>query len=263
MHRSTTALATLAAFFFCVPALARNGGLYFELAPGWGIYDTKEVIIEDGDDGEANGRFPIAGFTPQVKLGVNLFGWAGVEADVGAFGWDLDRKERGGSGFAGGTFRVTPLEVLTYVVPDTVEIPTLQGPKTWRDRPFDLGLYVGGGYAIVGEDFAYEGSYVKWGADLKFYVTPNLALGIDFPIRNMLFKPFRYSHYMDGQGFCTDGAQAFGKGGVKVEVSDNRATFAPLELNESELDRNCSQRAPTATFYAPSFTLSGVFDFGI
>src|SRR5688572_31240380 len=45
-----------------------------------------------------------------------------------------------GAGYVGGVVRITPLEVLSYALPDTVEIPSLfpKGPVTWKNRPFDL-----------------------------------------------------------------------------------------------------------------------------
>ena len=45
-----------------------------------------------------------------------------------------------GGVYAGGVARITPLEVLSYILPDTVEIPSLipAGPVTWKNRPFDL-----------------------------------------------------------------------------------------------------------------------------
>lgn len=247
-------------------AQARNGGLYFELAPSWGFYFTDEAIIEDGDDD--NGDFPEPGFTPQLKLGVNLFGYAGVEADIAAFGWDLDDIERGGGGFVGGAFRVTPLEFLTFVIPETVEIPSLipQGPVTWRNRPFDVGIYMGGGYGLVGEDYLYQGGYFKWGFDAKFFITPQLAVGIDLPFRHALYRNFRYVDYADSTGFCTDGAQAYGFVGdtrVDVQPHPDRNVYRGLELQASDADDVCEESAPGALFFAPALTIAGVFDFGI
>jgi hypothetical protein len=247
-------------------AQARNGGLYFELAPSWGFYFTDEVVIEDGDDD--NGEFPEAGFVPQLKLGVNLFGWAGVEADIAAFGWDLDDVERGGGGFVGGAFRITPLEILTYILPETAQIPSLMppGPVTWKNRPFDLGIYMGGGWGIVGEDYAYQGGYFKWGFDVKFFITPQLAVGIDIPFRHALYRNFRYVDYNDSTGFCTDGEDAFGYAGdTKVDVTPNpqRNVFKGVEVKASDAADLCDGDAPGALLFAPALTIAGVFDFGI
>lgn len=245
-------------------ALARNGGLYFELAPAWGFYFTDEVIVEDGDDD--SGRFPAPGFTPQLKLGVNLFGFGGVEADIAAFGWDLGNVERGGGGFVGGAVRVTPLEFLTFVIPETVEIPSLvpAGPVTWRNRPFDLGFYMGGGYTIVGEDYAYQGGYFKWGFDLKFFITPQLAVGIDLPFRHTLLEPFRYTNYAESIGLCTDHEDAYGfLGGQRVDVAPSPTRARAVEISADQMDDLCDEPPPGALFFAPAFTIAGVFDFGI
>jgi hypothetical protein len=239
---------------------ARNGGIYLELAPSWGFYMTDEVITEDGDDGGPD--TPQGGFVPQLKLGFTLFGLVGAEMDVAAHGWDIDQVERGGGGFVGGVIRAQPLEVLSYVMPDDLKLPALlNGPVKFRDRPFDIGMYIGGGYTIVGEDYAYQGSYLKWGFDAKWYVTPNFAVGIDLPVRNTIFQPFRYTNYSDSLGLCTDGADAYGQGGIVIPPNPTRVPA--LEFNASQMDAECTDDAPVATFFAPSLTIAGVFDFGI
>ena len=55
-------LVVLAVLLASTSALARNGGLYFELAPSWGFYSTDEVIIEEGNDDFSD--FPVATFVP-------------------------------------------------------------------------------------------------------------------------------------------------------------------------------------------------------
>lgn len=242
-------------------ASARNGGLYLELAPAYGFFLTDEVIIENGDDDGA--VFPQAGFVPQLKLGFNLFGYLGAELDVAAHGWDLGAPEIGGGGFVGGVVRATPLELLRWVVPEDVRFPNLLGePVSWHDRFFDVGVYVGGGYTMVGEDFAYQGGYVKWGFDLKWFITPNFAVGIDLPFRHPLYEPFRYTNYSKGKGLCTDGEDAFGLGGIPIPPVPREA-YTPLELDAADIETECDGAPPSAVFFAPAFTISGVIDFGI
>jgi hypothetical protein len=244
-------------------AAARNGGLYFELAPSWGFYDTTEAVIEEGNDNF--GKFPVASFVPAIKLGVNLFGWAGAEAHVTGHYWDLE-GDTGGAGYVGGVVRITPLEVLSYVIPDDVEIPSLMppGPVTWKNRPFDLGVSFGGGYSIVGEDYAYQGGYFQWGFDVKFFITPNFALGLDFPFRHMLYEPFRYANYKNRTGYCTDGGDAFVPfGNQTIRVSDNAGEAGP-QISASDAKTACDGGSPPAAFFfAPAFTITGVFDLGL
>jgi hypothetical protein len=245
------------------PAHARNGGLYFELAPSWGFYSTDEVIIEEGDD--SFGNFPVASFVPALKLGVNLFGWAGAEAHLTGHYWDLE-GDPGGAGYVGGVFRVTPLEILTHLLPDTVELPSLfpPGPVKWRDRPFDLGVSFGGGYSLIGEDYAYQGGYFQWGFDIKWFITPNFAVGLDFPFRHMLYAPFRISNFNKREGYCTDGEKAFVPvGNTRVNVPDNAGELGPA-ISTSQADDLCDGAvAPAALFIAPALTITGVFDFGV
>jgi hypothetical protein len=243
-------------------ALARNGGIYLELAPSWGFYDTTQVVIEKDD--EPGSAFPVATFVPSLKAGFNLFGWAGAEAHVTGHFWDIE-ADTGGAGYVGGVVRVTPLEVLTYVIPEDVEIPSLvpQGPVSWKNRPFDLGFSMGGGYTIVGEDYAYQGGYFQWGFDLKFFITPNFAMGLDFPFRHLLYEPFRYANYKNRTGYCTDGGDAYGyAGNAKFPVPDNIGE-GPGQINASQIETDCEDPAPAAFFFAPALTITGVFDFGI
>jgi hypothetical protein len=263
MARFVVFLLLVAAVLSPVSALARNGGIYLELAPSWGFYLTDEVIIEDGDD--AGSPYPQGGFTPTLKLGVNLFGFIGGELQVAAHAWDLGSVERGGGGYVGGVVRATPLELLTFVMPPDLMLPSLipVGPVSWRDRPFDIGVSVGGGYTLVGEDYAYQGGFFQWGVDLKVWLTPNFAVGLDLPVRHMLYEPFRYSDYANGKGFCTDGASAFGSGGISVSPTPNRATYQPYELDAATEMNQCTGAAPAAVLFSPSLTITGNFDFGI
>lgn len=254
--------AALAPALFAGAAHARNGGLYFELAPSWGFYSTDEAIIEKGDDNF--GAFPVATFVPALKLGVNLFGWAGAEGHVAGQFWDVE-GDPGGGGYVGGVFRVTPLEVLTYVLPDDVQVPSLfpPGPVKWRDRPFDLGVSFGGGYSLIGEDYAYQGGYFQWGFDVKWFITPNFAVGLDFPFRHMLYAPVRISNFNDRVGYCTDGKKAYVPvGSVDVVVPDNAGEFGP-GIPLAETTDVCDQAPPAALFIAPALTITGVFDFGV
>lgn len=246
-------------------ASARNGGLYFELAPSWGFYMTDEVLVDDNEGDPV--EYATASFVPALKIGVNLFGWAGAE--VHATGHYLDiNGDPGGGVYAGGVGRITPLEILSYVLPDTVEIPSLipAGPVKWKNRPFDLGISFGGGWTLVGEDYAYTGGYFQWGFDLKFFVTPNLAIGLDFPFRHLFYSPFRYADYADRTGFCTDGGDAYGYFGdqkVDVEPNPNRNVYKGVEIKASQVSSKCKDPAPEALFFAPALTIAGVFDFGI
>lgn len=250
---------------FATPAAARHGGLYFEIDPGYGIMFTDDIVVEnedaaDGDGGR--GELPESSFSPGLKIGLNLFGWAGAEGQFAGQFWGVG-QDPGGFGFAGGVARVTPLEVLTYVLPEDFELPALSvvGPTKWADRPFDLGFSIGGGYMLGGEDYAYQGSYFQWGFDLKYFVTPNFALGIDLPFRHTILEPFRYTDYGDGEGLCTDGKKATGPSGFEYPAQPGR-NFND-EFRAGDIATKCTGKAPSGLFFAPAFTVAGVFDFGI
>jgi hypothetical protein len=247
------------ALLLSTAASARHGAVYFELAPSYGFLLQNEAVVENGDDNY--GEKLEASFVPQLKVGVNLFGWGGVEGQFAGHYWDV-QGDIGGAGYLGGVARITPLEVLSFILPDTVELPSIvpPGPVTWKDRPFDLGISFGGGYTIAGEDFAYEGWYLQYGADIKWYITPFFSIGLDFPFRQALYKPFRYTDYNNKQGLCTDGGDAFGRGGVPIPAS----VRAPgLEFDASDIESSCTEAAPSVLLFAPAITIGGVFDFGI
>ncbi len=263
MNRVMTSLVVLMlALGTSAPAAARNGGLYLELAPSWGFFLTDEVRIENGENNDPV-DYATASFVPAIKVGVNLFGWAGAEAQLSGHYWDVG-GDVGGGGYVGGVFRATPLEVLSYVLPDTVQLPSLlpRGPVTWKNRPFDLGVSVGGGYTLIGEDYAYQGGYFQWGLDVKFFITPNLAVGLDLPFRHMLYQPFRYTDFNNKKGLCTDGGDAYGFiGATRVDVPVGPRVQA-VEVNASDSDK-CNTAAPSALLIAPALTIAGVIDFGI
>jgi|GEM_PF-977608 len=255
-----TLFAVICAALASAPADARNGGLYVELAPSFGLFQADEVVIENGGDGGA--RTPPNSFVPQLKVGVNLFGYAGMELDVAAHGWDLFEQSRGGGGYVGGVARVTPLELLRFVIPDSFQLPSLmpEGPVTWHDRFFELGLYFGGGYTIVGENYAYQGGYLKYGMDLKFFITPFFAVGIDLPVRQALYAPFRFTHYADELGHCTDGGDAIGRSGGVIRPSEERSVDEEISFSDVG---DCSSPAPSSILFAPAITITGIIDFGI
>ena len=72
---------------------------------------------------------------------------------------------------------------MAHVWPDMPLIPTASNPEgvEWHDRPFELGVYWGMGYHMLGEEYAYEAEYTKLGFDLQYFVTDTFAIGLDFP----------------------------------------------------------------------------------
>jgi hypothetical protein len=255
-----SALVVACTLLSSTDAHARHGSIYFDIGPGYGIFNTTDLLVANHNDDAGDTQFATASFVPALKLGFNLFGWAGLEGTLSGHFWDLDRKAGGGA-YGGGVFRLTPLEVLTYIIPTDVKIPTLQGDVSWKDRNFDLGVYIGGGYTIIGEDYAYQGGYLHYGFDLKYFITPNFAIGLDFPFRTMFYQPFRYTNYAKSEGLCTDGIQTFGRGGIPIPQTTNRDTG--LEFTSDEIPKECTGKAPQASFFAPSLIIEGAFDLGI
>jgi hypothetical protein len=249
--------SVVAVCLWSTPAAARHGGLYVELGAGYGAFQTDEVIVDY--DKQPGGGLAQSSLAPTLKLGLNLFGWGGVEAIASGHYWGLG-ADLGGGAYGGGVVRLTPLEALKYVIPEDFTMWSPQGNVGWKDRPFDVGVSFGGGYTIIGEDFAYQGSYFQWGFDTKFYITPNFAIGVDIPIRTPTYVPLRYTNFGDGDGLCTNGGKAFGVSGLEYPASPTR--FLGDEFNGRDLS-GCDGTPPAATFITPSFTIAGVFDFGV
>lgn len=246
-------LSFLGAFLFSNALQARNGAFYFQLAPGYGSYDTKEVIIDK------SGNFPETSFTPSLQMGLSLFGYGGFFGEATAFGWDLTSSDIGGGGFTGGGIRILPLELLQFlwphVWPDMPRIPTASNPDgvTWHDRPFDLGLSFGMGYHMLGEEYAYEANYWKFAIDLQYFLTDNFAVGLDLPFYYPTFDAVRVTDWEDNMAACVDGADF-------EFVAPNQYQVRPKDQITED---TCEGAPPRASFSGIYLNITMLVDFGI
>ena len=248
-------ISFLGCLFFSTEGQARNGAFYFQVAPGYGTYETTEVVIDK------SGNFPETNFTPSLQMGLNLFGYGGFYGEFTAFGWDLTSSNIGGGGFAGGGVRILPLELLQYlwphVWPDMPLIPTASNPEgvSWHDRPFELGLSWGMGYHMLGEEYAYEAEYTKFGIDLQYFVTDTFAVGLDFPFYTPIFEPVRVTDWEDNMAACVDG-------GDFVVTKEDPSRYR-IYNKDQITDDTCTGVAPRGSFSAAYLTITMLADFGI
>ena len=247
------ALVFATLFFGAQATNARNGNFYFQVAPGYGTYDTSTVVIDKSNN------LPEAAFTPSLQMGLNLFGYAGFYGEFAAFGWDVTSSAIGGGGFAGGGIRILPLEFLQFlwphVWPDMPLIPTATNPDgvTWHDRPFELGLSWGFGYHVLGEEYAYEAEYTKFGIDLQYFITDTFAVGLDFPFYTPTFQAVRITDWEDNRVACVDGKD------FVLANSNSYYTYDRDQIQEG----TCTGVAPTGSFSAAYLTITMLADFGI
>ena len=248
-----TVFSFLGILMFAGESTARNGNFYFQVAPGYGTYTTEDIVIDK------NGNLPETNFTPNLQMGLNLFGYAGVFGEATAFGWDLASSNIGGGGFLGGGIRVLPLELLQFlwphVWPDMPLIPTATNPEgvSWHDRPFELGVYWGLGYHMLGEEYAYEAEYTKLGFDLQYFVTDTFAVGLDFPFYYPTFDAVRITDWEDNRAACVDGAS------FEFVAPNTYRSYNKDQITED----TCSGVPPQGAFNSINLTITMLADFGI
>lgn len=274
MRIFTSAVCSLLVLFLAVPSSARNTVVFFGFNPGFHWYDTNELIIDKDPNTPEAELIPSPGFQPELRLGLNIEGYAGLEAFIAGHWWGDRDDEYGGGGVAGGLVRFTPLEIFQY----------LWSPM---DKRFvDVGLSFGAGYTIVGEDFAYQGWFLQYGFDVNFFVFPFLAVGFEFPIRQMLYQPFRYTHLGNRKGLYTQGGRVYDKddhevvrtaprevkresdgkniGVLEVDPQEpNKVTgnYVLTEIDAADMNRYDAV-APEVWHYTPMLKITFLVDFG-
>ncbi|MBN2361564.1 MAG: hypothetical protein JXR83_19080 [Deltaproteobacteria bacterium] len=272
MHAQYSYAALAAALFFAAPAGARNTVAYFGINPGFEWYDTSELFIDRDASTPETELMPASGFQPELRLGFNVSGYAGLEGFIGGHWWG-STNQWGGGGVAGGLLRVTPLEALQY----------LWHPMA--NRFVDLGFSFGAGYTLVGEDFAYQGWFLQYGFDVNFFLFPFLAIGFELPIRQMIYQPFRITHFGDRRGLCTRGGAAYDNQGREVVRTADRSVidentgqntgvlyvdgqgrvtgnYVLTEFSDTQVGQ-CEGPGPEAWQYTPMLKITFLVDFGV
>lgn len=224
-----------------VPASAEAAaGLYLQLGLGYATYSgTKLVTVEDNS---RSGDFPLESNDPaccaepglgtQLRLGFSLFGFGGPEFGFIGTGWS---NFSGGAGHIGGGVRLFPLKFLSLTGLDP------------SDLPIDMGVGLLFGYSLVGQDFAYTGTF--W--DLDFHIDYKLASFLSAGIKLDLvfgnYDNFAYTSYKNDRGRCLDG----------VTMDQSGANGGVISKDQSD---QCTGSGPSTTLITPQIVFTFHFD---
>lgn len=154
--------------------------LNFEYGPGAFAFSYDHLAPQVGPDNatwfvrEAVQQWS---HTASARFGFNFIGHVSVEAILTGAGWDLLSIERGGGGFLGGVVAWHPLQLFFY-----------------DDRQFDVSVFAGGGWGIVGEDRGADGIFLTAGASVDYYFNPSVFLGLFYRYIKPEFDKF-YVNY--------------------------------------------------------------------
>ena len=217
-------------------------GLYIQLGGGIADYSGTELIIKEEAERDT---FPIRDDPEQCcpplavagsfRLGYSIFGFGGPEFTFIGTGFN---SFGGGGGFIGGGLRLYPLKFFSLVGMNV------------EDFPLDLGVGATFGYTLVGEDFAYTGTFWDVDVTLEYKLTSWLSAGLRLDIILPNFDDFVFTSFSNDRGRCLDGSG--------MQILDNDGMTSPRE------DLNCNGRGPDTTVLAPQIVFTIHFSlFGI
>lgn len=214
---------------------AAANGLYTGLSIGYGTFTGNRVIIQDdGADRpitEAGRCCPKGGLEFELRLGYALFGAVAPEFVFVGNGWDIG-SDAGGAGFIGGGLRLYPLGFLTLVDMDT------------SDFPIDISLGGAFGYAIVGKDFAYTGSFFGMDLTAEYILSEVISIGARLNYILPSYSDFVFTDYEDNLGRCLD-------------ASGGQDPDGPIVQKGSV---SCNGSGPSTTFLSPQLVATFHFD---
>jgi hypothetical protein len=206
-HRRGAALLATALLLAGAPAEAASG-LYLQLGLGYGKFSGSELVIQEkpnqnGDipEDDAETCCPAPGLVTQFRAGFSILGFGGPELGIVAHGWNLG-GDTGGAGFIGGGLRLFPLQFLS-----------LTGLET-KEFPFEVSTALMYGYAIVGKDFAYTGTFLDWDLSVEYKLASFLSAGLKLDVIVPTYDDFVFTSYKERRGRCLDegGEQRFDVG---------------------------------------------------
>lgn len=171
MQRKISWIALVAVFALALPASAKNG-LVLGFEAQRGTWDLNPATLSE------KGGIPLAtaeAFTDplhaqgtnglNLHIGWNVLGYAAVEAVLQSGFWEpLEDNLRGGIGLLGARATYFPAQ---HFFPN--------------DRLWDVGVEVGGGYAIAGgPTYGMDGKFISGALVGMFYATPWLSVSAGY-----------------------------------------------------------------------------------
>jgi hypothetical protein len=225
------------------PAAEAATGLYLQLGLGYGKFSGSQLITQEdstqlGDIPllDTNECCPAPGLASQLRVGFAILGFAAPEVGLFAHGWNLG-SDVGGAGFLGGGLRLYPLKFLS-----------LTGIET-NDFPLEVSTALMFGYAIVGKDFAYTGTFWDWDIAVEYKLASFLSAGVKLDAIFPKFSDFVFTSYKNDRGRCLDsgGNQRFdiGQGGL---------------IDKSAAGELCGGRGPSTSLLSPQLVITFHFD---
>lgn len=236
-------LAALALAVLIPSAAQAASGLYLQLGVGFGNFSGSELVTQE--DPSRPGDLPLdnpneccpgSGLAAQFRTGFSILGFGGPEVGLIANGWNLG-GDTGGAGFVGGGLRLFPIKFLSLAGLDA------------RDLPIDFGVGLMFGYAIVGKDFAYTGTFWDLDFQLDYKVTSFMSVGAKLDIIFPTFGDFVFTSYKNERGRCLDsGAEQ------RFDIGANGV------IERSQAGDLCGGRGPRTTFLSPQLVITFHFD---
>ncbi|HZA52372.1 MAG TPA: hypothetical protein VE549_16625 [Myxococcaceae bacterium] len=169
------------------PVFSRSG-LYFNLQYGPGFYKFSQphlaAQLEDPNDAtifvdEMMGQW---NHTGSARLGLNIAGFASVEAVLTGAGWNVTSVDRGGGGYLGGVLGLHPLQLFFQ-----------------DNRVVDISAFGGAGYGIVGKTRGADGRFLTWGGTVDYYFSPSVFLGAFYRYIRPQFENFYINYDLRSQ----------------------------------------------------------------
>ena len=212
-------------------------GLYFQLGGGIADYSGTQLIVNEDPnrdtfpDTNADSCCVPTAIAAHFRLGYSIFGFGGPEFTFVGTGWN---DFGGGGGFLGGGLRIYPLKIFSLVGFDTEAFP------------LDLSAGATFGVTLVGEDFAYQGTFWDFDVALEYKLTSFLSAGIRLDIILPDFDDFVFTSFSGDRGRCLDGSGN--------HILDNMGATSPRE------DLDCNGRGPSTTIVSPQIVFTFHFD---
>jgi hypothetical protein len=217
-------------------ALAAEG-LYFGLGVGYGSFSGSNLITQkipgsaDRPVTDPASCCAGGGLAFDLRLGYAIFGMVAPEFVLVGDGWNLG-ADTGGGGFVGGGVRLFPIGI----------IERLTGKLS---LPIDLGVGIDGGYAIMGKDFAYTGSWLGFDGTLDYKLSSVVSLGARINYEIPMYGNFVYTDYKNSLGRCLQ----------------NDGTQPPVDAVIHKGDTPCTGSGPGGGFISPQ--LVATFHFAL
>lgn len=162
-----------------------GGGFTIGLQYGPGLWNVDRALISKQTSTFAADTFANDAVTSHaltLRLAYSILGHVSIGVDFTATGWDLEKASRGGAGFLVGSATWHPLELVFM-------------KKEKRPIPLDVGVLLGMGYGIAGEQIGMDGAVFQMGLLVDYFIARFFAVGLAFRTNFLLWDNLYYDFY--------------------------------------------------------------------